>query len=123
MTDPRHDRGIAAEQAVATWLTAHDWRIEASRQREATGELDLVAVDPERWLVAIEVRLRWTARTGDPLASVRPKHLRRVRSALVEYSRRSAIPHRGLRVDLVAVGPGPRPGTWRLTRTPAVDAW
>jgi Holliday junction resolvase-like predicted endonuclease len=123
MTDPRHARGVAAERAVADWLTAHDWRIVASRQREAGGELDLVAVDPTEWLVAIEVRLRQTARTGDPLASVSVRHLQRVRSALIAYARRSAIPHRGLRVDLVAVVPGPRPDSWRLTRTPAVDGW
>jgi len=46
-----------------------------------------------------------------------------VSAALVAFARTEAIPHDGLRVDLVAVGPGPRSRTWRLTRLPAVDAW
>ena len=123
MADPRHDLGRAAERAVAEWLAAHDWRILAARHRSSEGEIDLVALDPARCLVAVEVRLRSSGRAGDAVASMRPRHLRRVSAALVAFARGEAIPHDGLRVDLVAVVPGPRPRTWRLTRMPAVDAW
>ena len=123
MPDPRHELGRAAERAVADWLKAHEWRILAARHRSSEGEIDLVALDPDRCLVAVEVRLRSTGRAGEAVGSVRPRHLRRVSAALVAFARTEAIPHDGLRVDLVAVGPGPRPRTWRLTRLPAVDAW
>ena len=123
MSDPRHELGFAAERAVADWLTAHEWRILAARHRSSEGEIDLVALDPDRCLVAVEVRLRSTGRAGAAVGSVRPRHLRRVSAALVAYARAEAVPHGGLRVDLVAVGPGPRSRTWRLTRLPAVDAW
>ena len=120
MADPRHELGRAAEDAVAEWLAAHDWRILANRYRSPEGEVDLVALDPGRCLVGVEVRLRRTARAGDPFASVRPRHLRRVSADLATFARGAAIPHVGLRVDLVAVVPGPRPRTWRLTRLPAI---
>ena len=120
MPDPRHEMGRAAEQAVATWLASHQWRILATRYRSAEGEVDLVALDPGQCLVGIEVRLRRSGRAGDPIESVRPRHLRRVSSALTAFARAAAIPHVGVRVDLVAVVPGPRPRTWRLTRLPAV---
>ena len=123
MPHPRHELGRAAERAVADWLTAHEWRILAARHRSSAGEIDLVALDPDRCLVAVEVRLRSSGRAGDAVASVRPRHLRRVTAALAAFARGEAIPHDGLRVDLVAVVPGPSPGTWRLTRVPAVDAW
>ncbi|MGH2462696.1 MAG: YraN family protein [Candidatus Limnocylindria bacterium] len=121
MADPRHELGRAAEGAVAEWLTAHDWQILATRYRCPEGEVDLVALDPDRCLIGVEVRLRRTHRAGDALATVRPRHLRRVGAALASFARAAAIPHVGLRVDLVAVVPGPRSRTWRLTRLPAIS--
>jgi Holliday junction resolvase-like predicted endonuclease len=118
MADPRHELGRAAEQAVAEWLASHRWQILATRYRSPEGEIDLVALDPERCLVGVEVRLRRSGRAGEAVASVRPCHLRRVSSALATFARGAPIPHVGLRVDLVAVVPGPRPRTWRLTRLP-----
>jgi putative endonuclease len=123
VADPRHLVGRKAERAVADWLTGHGWVILAERERTPDGEIDLVALDPERRLVAVEVRLRRTAHAGSPLESVSPRHLRRVRTALLAYAQSSAPPHCGLRVDLVAVTPGSEPSTWRLSRTPGVDAW
>jgi putative endonuclease len=123
MGDPRHTLGRRAEAAVAAWLQAHGWRILAERYRIPAGEIDLVALDPDRRLVAVEVRLRRSARTGGALESVQPAHLRRVRAALLTYARTASVPHQGLRVDLVTVTADPRPGAWRLTRLPAVDAW
>lgn len=123
MGDPRHDLGRAAEEAVARWLAGHGWRILDARHRSAEGEIDLVALDPDQVLVAVEVRLRRSGRSGDALASVRPRHLRRVSAALVRYARECGTRHRGLRIDLVGVAPGPQPGTWRLRRLPAIDAW
>jgi putative endonuclease len=120
MADPRHDLGRAAEHAVATWLASHRWRILATRYRSPEGEVDLVALDPDQCLVGVEVRLRRSGRAGDPYASIRPRHVRRVGSALATFARNAAIPHAGIRVDLVAVVPGPQPRTWRLTRLPAV---
>jgi len=120
MADPRHELGRAAERAVAEWLAAHDWQILAARYRSPEGEIDLVALDPDRCLIGVEVRLRRSDRAGDPLASVRPRHLRRVSAALATFARVAGVPHVGLRVDLVAVVPGPRPRTWRLTRLPAI---
>jgi putative endonuclease len=123
MADPRHVLGRQAERAVAGWLAASGWRILAERHRTAEGEIDLVALDVERRLVAVEVRLRRSPRAGAAVESVRAEHLRRVRAALLAYARGAAVAHDGLRVDLVTVTPGPEPRTWRLNRLPGVDAW
>ena len=53
MGDPRHDLGIAAEGAVAAWLEGSGWRVLGRRVRASGGgEVDIVALDPERVLVA-----------------------------------------------------------------------
>lgn len=123
MADPRQTLGREAERQVAAWLSSHGWRILAERHRSAAGELDLVALDAARVLVAVEVRFRRSARSGSAVESVNPDKVRRLRSALSAYTRANPIDHRGLRVDLVAVIPGPEPRTWRLSRIPGVDGW
>ena len=115
--------GRQAERRVAGWLSEAGWRILGERYRSGFAEIDLVALDPDHVLVAVEVRLRRSGRSGQAIESIQPDKVRRLRTALTAYARITPIDHRGLRVDLVAVSPGPEPRTWRLTRLPGVDAW
>lgn len=123
MGDPRHQRGLAAEQAVADWLAAHRWQVLARRYRSDAGEIDLVALDPDGWLVGVEVRLRRSGRAGAAAETVNARHVRRVEASLATFARGTQLDHAGLRIDLVTVEPGTERETWRLTRIPAVDAW
>ena len=87
------------------------------------GEIDLVAVDRDDVLVAVEVRARRSGRTGAPAATVDGRRIARLRRTLASIGRASAVPHRGMRVDLVAAEPIPGPaGRWRLQRFPGIDA-
>jgi len=123
LPDPRHLLGQRAEDATAAWLTTRGWTILARRWRCAYGELDLVALDPEGVLVAIEVKSRSTGRAGDPLESVDARRLRRLRAALGGF--RAALASSlgdGMRVDLVVVRPN-GDGRWRLVHNPSIDGW
>jgi len=122
MSDPRHALGRDAEDTVAAWLTRANWVILERRVRAgAGGEVDLIALDPARTLVAVEVRARRTDRTGAAATSVDRRRIRRLQSTLVAYAAAGARPHRGLRVDLVTVEPDHGSGgQWRLTRLPGV---
>ena len=108
---------------MADWLAVHRWQVLARRYRSDAGEIDLVALDPDGWLVGVEVRLRRSGRAGAAAASVSARHMRRVEASLASFARGAQLEHAGLRVDLVTVEPGKEPQTWRLTRIPAVDAW
>lgn len=123
MPNPRHALGERAERAAAEWLTSRGWTILARRWRCPEGELDLVALDPGRVVVAIEVKVRRTGRAGAPLESIDRRRLRRLRAALGQFlaDSRPADGH-GVRVDLVAVRPDAG-GRWWLTHHPAIDAW
>ena len=122
MPNPRQALGERAEAAVAEWLTNRGWTVLARRWRCAEGELDIVARDPGRILVAVEVKLRQTGRAGAPLESVDRHRLRRLRSALGRYGAAEMPDVNGWRIDLVAVRAADA-GEWRLTHHPGIDAW
>lgn len=122
MTDQRHALGLAAEAAAARWLASAGWRlIEQRRRTTGGGEVDLVAIDREGVLVAIEVRARRSRRAGDPTLSIDARRVARLRRSLVEIAMAAAPVHRGLRVDLVTAEPVmDQPGAWRLVRTAGI---
>lgn len=125
MGDPRHGLGIAAEYAVATWLDGSGWQVLGRRVRSVGGgEVDLVALDPDGALVAIEVRARRTARTGIGSEPIDPRRTARIGRTLVQFAASHGIAHRGLRVDLVSVTPEPGVAAgWRLRRISDIGAW
>lgn len=129
MTDPRHELGLAAETAVAAWLERAGWTILVRRHRsDHGGEIDVLGLDPDGILVAIEVRARRSARTGTPASSVDGRRVRRLQRSLVAYAAASAVPHRGLRIDLVAAEPvrgeaSAGRKSWRLRRIPGIGSW
>jgi putative endonuclease len=124
MGDARHDLGIAAEAAVAGWLERSGWVVLGRRVRSAGGgEVDLVALDPDRCLVAIEVRARRTARTGIGSEPIDHRRTGRTGRTLVAFAASSGIAHGALRIDLVSVMPEPgNAATWRLRRIPDIGA-
>jgi putative endonuclease len=122
MSDPRHALGLAVESAVADWLTRAGWAMVARRARSAGGgEVDIVAIDPERILVAVEVRARRDERAGSPAESVHRRRIARMRRTLAMIAS-SAPAHSGLRIDVVSAAPirGDR-ARWRLHRTPGIE--
>ena len=115
--------GRAAESAVAGWLLGAGWQILGRnvRSREG-GEVDLLALDPTRVLVAIEVRARTTERAGHASATVDARKATRLERTLVACATAGGVPHVGLRVDLVTATPEPStPGRWRLRRIPGIS--
>jgi putative endonuclease len=125
MGDPRHDLGIAAESAVATWLEGSGWRVLSRRRRSATGgEVDLLALDPDGVLVAIEVRARRTGRAGTGTETIDPRRTGRIGRTLAAFAAAGGVSHSGLRIDLVIAAPMPASDArWRLRRVPDVGAW
>lgn len=116
----RHILGLAAEAAVARWLSGSGWEVLAHRWRVPEGEIDLVCRDRGGCLVAVEVRLRTRSRTGTALESINEQRIGRLRRALLRYVRDTGAIG-SLRVDLVTVVPDPG-GGWRLSRFPDLRA-
>lgn len=125
MGDPRHDLGLRAEQAAAAWLERCGWSILARRQRSPHGgEVDILALDPDGVLVALEVRARRSERTGRAGESVDARRVGRMRRTLAAFAAGRPTPHQGLRIDLVTVEPAHEAlaGSWRVRRAPDIGA-
>lgn len=124
MPNPRHLLGLAAEDAVARWLTDAGWTIVGRRIRSGGGgEVDIIGIDRDRVLVAVEVRARTTARTGDAAETVDAARIARLGRTLAAVAARERIGAAGLRVDLVTARPEPGEiGRWRLRRTAGIGA-
>lgn len=107
--DPRRATGDRGEAAVAAWLEARGWAIEARNWRVATGELDLVATRDDL-LAFVEVRSTTTDFLDSPAITVLPGKQRRVARAADAYLRvRGDSPER-IRFDVAAVTfPGGEP--------------
>ena len=107
--------GDEAEDLVAARLTAAGWHLIARNVRLGRDELDLVAVDPgpPPALVVVEVRRRGRRDFGlaeETLDHRKRSALRRAVGRLVEAGRLpdgTPLPRLALRVDLVALDPGP----------------
>lgn len=123
MSDPRHILGLAVEELVAAWLTRAGWTVVARRARSVGGgEVDIVALDADQILVAVEVRARRHRRAGSAEESVDKRRVARLRRTLAALA--STAPLRaGLRVDLVTAEPADDLARrWRLRRIAGIDA-
>jgi putative endonuclease len=121
VVNPRYAAGLAAEGAVARWLSAAGWAVLERRWRVPEGELDLVCLDTVGCLVAVEVRMRTSDRTGSAVGSVDARRIGRLQRALVRYARGTELFGSAMRVDLVTVTPDGN-GDWRLSRHPDLGA-
>jgi putative endonuclease len=107
--------GDAAEHAVAVALGALGWSILGDAVRVGALEVDLVAVDPgpPPSLVVVEVRWRGSRAFGLPEETVDRRKIARLRRAAAALAASGSLPDGTplpalpLRLDLVAVEPGP----------------
>lgn len=129
MAGPRADAppratGVAVEDAVARALARAGWTILGRRVRLGRLELDLVAIDPGPVpeLVIVEVRWRSSRAFGLPEETVDRRKIARIRRATGALAAAGSLPDGTplpplpVRIDVVAVEPGPggRPRARRL---------
>lgn len=115
----RYGERVAERSLVAAgWqVLDRNWR---SPERDAPGELDIVAVDPAGVVVVVEVKTRRSHGCGSPLEAVTPDKLRRLRRLAGLWCRHHDSPGAtGLRIDVVGVDV-PRAGAARLTHVRGV---
>ena len=122
MPDQRHLLGMRAESATAAWLTRRGWVVLARRWRSTAGELDIVALDPDVVLVAVEVKLRSSGRAGGPFDEMDRRRIRRQQAALLSFRDEVRPGAASLRIDLVALRPAAG-GRWQLSHHSGIDRW
>ena len=97
--------GAAGEDYAAAWLAHHGWRILSRNWRTRYGELDIVAVTPERIVVFVEVKTRRSTRCGIPQEAVDPRKQTSLRRAAVQWLLEPdhRLTHHGIRFDVISI--------------------
>lgn len=97
--------GELGERYAAAWLVSRGWRVLDRNWRSRYGEIDIVAVCPERRLAFIEVKTRRTMRHGLPQEAVTAAKQANLRRAGVQWLVDPAhrIAHTGVRFDVFTV--------------------
>lgn len=108
LSDPTitpRELGSLGEAYAARWLESRGWRVLERNWRSRYGELDIVALSPERRLVFVEVKTRRTTRQGTPQEAVTASKRANLRRAGVQWLMEPAhrIAHTGVRFDVLAV--------------------
>lgn len=115
VADPPSPLGVFGEQLAADHLqdegyeiVARNWRLSAGELR---GELDLIAVDPQRAAIVVcEVKTRRdAARFGGALAAIPPRKAARIRALTAAFLRDARLPYPRVRLDVIAVDLGRDP--------------
>lgn len=94
--------GRVGEDLAAQQLQRRGWQIVERNLRMTHGELDIVALEATT-LVFIEVKTRRSFVTGLPQAAVTPHKLRRLRRLVGEFLMHHSVPHRDVRIDVIAI--------------------
>jgi putative endonuclease len=96
-------KGRYAESLVCTSLLQQGWTILTRNQYFVGGELDIIARDPQKVLVFVEVKSSWKQSAGRPQAQVHRKkqvYLWKAASAWISLHQ---IPDQPMRFDVISL--------------------
>lgn len=97
--------GSLGEQYAANWLEIQGWVVLSRNWRTRYGELDIVALTPERIVAFVEVKSRRNAQYGMPQEAVTQAKQQNLRRAACEWliDRRNRVPHASVRFDVITI--------------------
>ena len=96
-------RGEAYERLAALFLQEQGCRILAANYRRPTGEIDLVAEEPDGTLAFIEVKYRSSTAYGYPSQAVDRKKQQRILRTAALYLQEKRLFDRPVRFDIAEI--------------------
>jgi len=99
----RRETGASGEALAAAYLTGRGWTILARNWRCRTGEIDIIARDPDGVLVVCEVKTRRGLGFGDPLEALTYAKVKRLRELSMEWVRSQEGRVGPVRLDAVGI--------------------
>ncbi|PAU66807.1 endonuclease [Bifidobacterium italicum] len=97
--------GVAGERVAQAWLECRRIRVIDANWRTRYGEIDVIAVTPNRTVLFVEVKTRRARRFGSPEEAVHPAKQTNLRRAAAQWlaGRGAKVPHVGIRFDVLAL--------------------
>mgnify|MGYP000928666318 FL=1 len=99
----RRETGASGEALAAAYLTGRGWTILARNWRCRTGEIDIIARDPDGVLVVCEVKTRRGLGFGDPLEALTYAKVKRLRELSMEWVRSQEERVGPVRLDAIGI--------------------
>ena len=96
-------KGRKAESIARAYLADAGWLIIDQNQYFLGGELDLIAQDPDKVLVFVEVKSVWSDHGGRPQAQVHRLKQVRLWKAASAWLARHHVKDRPMRFDVIAI--------------------
>ncbi len=103
MPSHRQRWGWKGEEYAVKMLESWGWKVCARQYRTPFGEIDIIAEDPEGWLVFLEVKARTSYKYGLPEESVTSRKLRKIARSLWAYLAKEHQAFTRYRVDVLAL--------------------
>ena len=79
--------GSFYEKMAADYLISQGVMILERNYGNSYGEIDLIGLTPEGWVIFVEVKYRNTEHSGSPLSAVNPRKQHRISRVALEYLR------------------------------------
>jgi len=95
--------GTTGENFTATYLIELGYQILDRNWRIKEGELDLVALSPDKEIVFVEVKTRTSAAYGDPLESISATKLHRIQRLALAWLAMHQILGWPYRIDVAGI--------------------
>ena len=95
--------GKWGENYAADYLRAQGWMIRERNWHCRGGELDLIVLDPDGVLVAVEVKTRSQSFAGYAAEAITAEKLQRVRRTLATYLSTHTQWYATIRIDVIAI--------------------
>lgn len=99
----RRETGESGEELAVAYLTRRGWTVLARNWRCRSGELDVIARDPDGVCVVCEVKTRRGLGYGDPLEALTRAKVSRLRRLTAEWLHAQDDPVGVVRLDAIGV--------------------
>src|SRR3989339_670419 len=101
--DERRSFGNSGEELAASFLQKQGFKILKRQYRSPFGEIDLIAEDPKRWIVFVEVKPRRSLESGYPEEAVTEQKRRHLEASGEYFLEEQALERRPYRFDVIAI--------------------
>lgn len=95
--------GNFGEKIAIQYLLKQSYQIVTCHYQKKIGEIDIIALDPQKFLVFFEVKARMSDKFGQPEEAVTPSKIRKLIKTAMWFLKENKITSQKFRFDVLAI--------------------
>jgi putative endonuclease len=99
----RRSRGNFGERLAVQYLLKQNYQIITCHYQKRIGEIDVIALDPEKVLVFFEVKARASDEFGRPEEAITPLKIKKLVKTAMWFMKEKKIENQKFRFDVLAI--------------------